>query len=332
MKPFTLLVKPVGGACNLGCRYCFYNSHPGGRIDTGLLERAIDSYCALPFDDSLKYIALQGGEPLLAPARVLDIIASKPVQRAIQTNATLVTPELAARFKEEGWLAGVSLDGPRDIHDAMRSGSFDAAVRGIRNLEDAGADYNLMCVVSQANVRRGKEVYRFLRDNFNTRFQQYIECTGPVASLAVSGEEWGSFLVDVFDEWIERDMREISVRLFDSVVSQILRGWPTQCSFMKECREHLVLEYDGSVYPCDFFVEKELCLGNIAGKGWAEMVSGDVYGRFACRKSFNSMCADCEWVDFCNGDCPRNRYSLCRGWKRFFARAVPELAARLLTI
>ena len=325
MHPFSLLVKPVGGRCNASCRYCFYR-RGGGVIARETLERALSEYAALPF--ASKSVTLQGGEPLLSPRYVLDAVEASGLERGIQTNATLVTPELAERLAAGGWLVGVSLDGPRELHEAGRGATFDAAVRGIRLLEAAGADYNILTVVSRANVSRPVEVYRFLRDNFSTRFHQYIECTGPDGAFAISGDEWGAFLVSLFDEWAAHDVQTVSVRLFDSLANAILRGVPLQCSFARHCRHHLVLEHDGSVYPCDFHVRDELRLGSIMRETWRELLESPKCLRFAAAKtaSLPARCRECDFLDFCNGDCPRNRFALCDGWRRFFGHSLERLA------
>lgn len=323
MTPFTLLVKPVGGACNLDCGYCFYKSHAAGMMFADQARRLFDKYAALPFEG--KAIALQGGEPLLAAeSGILDILDEYPFEKSIQTNATLLTDALAERFARGDWLVGASLDGPRECN-RLRGDSFDDAVRGIRLLERYGVKYNLLTVVSKANVAHPAEVYRFLRDNFSTRFHQYIECTGPCHEI--TGDEWGAFLVGLFDEWIKADAHNVSVRLFDSIVSQMLLGRPTQCSFDVTCRQYLVVEHDGSVYPCDFHVRDDLRLGNIAADSFAALVSSPIYGRFAARKtgSLPGKCRDCRHLAFCNGDCPRNRRTLCAGWLKFFDHALPEL-------
>ena len=328
MKPFSLLLKPCGAACNLGCRYCFYSGHASGVISRETLARTLDSYCALPFPAAEKSVALQGGEPLLAPDYVFDEMEVRALSRSLQTNATLLTRETAERLARGNWLVGVSVDGPPEIHDAVRSSSFAAVESGIRLLEEAGADYNLLTVVSAANISRPEEVYRFLKGRFATRFHQYVECTGPDPSLAIGGDEWGEFLVRLFDEWIGEDAHTVSVRLFDSIVSQLVHGFPTQCSFAETCRQYLVVEHDGSVYPCDFHVRPDLKLGNVLTHAWEEMLSSPVYARFAAAKTeaLPRECRECEYFAFCRGDCPRNRRSLCAGWRRFFAHAVPRLA------
>lgn len=330
MRPFSLLVKPAGGNCNLSCRYCFYREHPGGRMTGPAFRRMLDSYEALPFAN--KAIALQGGEPLLSDPDVLQALDDSRVQKSLQTNATLITDDIAALLARGGWLVGASLDG-NEIHNRLRATrqgapSTDAAVAGIRRLEAAGVDYNLLTVVSQANVREPAEVYRYLRDNFTTHYHQYIECTGPREEI--TGEQWGDFLIGLFDEWSKADAHTISIRTFDSIVSQLVRGIPTQCSFADSCEQYLVVEHDGSVYPCDFHVREDLKLGNVATHSWEEMINSPAYRQFAAAKCANlpEACGKCEFFAFCHGDCPRNRVNgrsiLCTGWQRFFAHALPK--------
>ena len=324
MKPFSLLVKPAGGGCNLDCSYCFYKKgHAAGMMSLDTAARTFGAYAALPFEG--KSVAFQGGEPLLAYGTgVLQMIDSCPVEKSLQTNATLVTEEIAEFLARGGWLVGASLDGPRPLN-RLRGNSFDDTVRGIRRLEEANVDYNLLTVVSKANVLKPREVYLYLRDNFSTRFHQYIECTGPCDEI--TGEEWGEFLVGVFDEWIKRDARTVSIRLFDSIVSQMLLGFPTQCSFGESCRQYLVIEHDGSVYPCDFHVRPDLRIGNINDSSFEELVASPVYERFAAVKMacLPAKCRECRFFEFCRGDCPRSSQRLCAGWQRFFAHALPRL-------
>ena len=326
MQPFSLLVKPCGADCNLACAYCFYRDHAPGRMSPAVLERMLSTYCALPFRD--KSVAFQGGEPTLAGLGFFRAASRHEAQFSIQTNATLLTDEWAEFLAAGRWLVGASIDGPQPVHDRFR-GEHAATVAGIRRLERAGADYNLLTVVSQSNVSNPVGTYLYLRDNFSTRFHQYIECTGPCREI--TAEQWGDFLCGLFDEWARRDARTVSVRLFDSIVAQMVVGHPTQCSFGTSCRQYLVVEHDGSVYPCDFHVREDLRLGNVMTDSWDKMLSCGKYADFARRKLANlpSACLGCRHYRWCHGDCPRNRREgrsvLCAGWMRFFDHAIPVL-------
>ena len=290
----------------------------------------LSSYAKLPF--SQKSVALQGGEPLLAPGYVFDALEAYPIMRSLQTNATLVTSEIAHRLKKGSWLVGASLDGDK-IANRLRctvagdsAAAFENAIAGIRQLEDADVDYNLLTVVSEANAGSAAEVYRYLKDNFKTRFHQYIECTGP--RNEITADQWGGFLIALFDEWAKEDAYTISIRLFDSIVSKLVRGEHTQCSLAPRCDGYLVVEYDGSVYPCDFHVRESLKLGNVLTHTWEEMLESGTYKRFAAAKTapLPEKCRECPFVRFCNGDCPRSRRQnasiLCEGWKKFFSYSL----------
>lgn len=326
MNAFSLLVKPCGADCNLACEYCFYRGHAPGRMSPEVLERIMETYSALPFEG--KAVAFQGGEPTLAGLDFFRRVQGYPVDKSLQTNATLVTDEWAEFLAAGHWLVGASVDGPPEVHNRFR-GAYAATEAGIRRMERAGVDYNLLTVVSKSNVAEPVRVYRYLRDNFSTRFHQYIECTGP--RHEINAAEWGSFLCGLFDEWAKADSRTLSVRLFDSIVAQMVVGHATQCSFGASCRQYLVVEHDGSVYPCDFHVREDLRLGNIMEDSWEKIVSSVAYKRFAARKLENlpKECRSCAHYRWCHGDCPRNRNAgrpvLCAGWKRFFDHAIPVL-------
>lgn len=295
-----------------------------------VFARVMDTYSVLPFEG--KSVVLQGGEPLLAPDYVFDRMDEAPVERSLQTNGTLLTPEKAERLHRGNWLVGLSLDGPADLNAGRGDyATYEKIIQGARLLEDFEVDYNLLTVVSRRNVRYAKEIYRFFRENFATNFYQFIECTGPCEEI--TGEEWGTFLCDLFDEWVREDVHKVSIRLFDSIVSQLARGYPTQCSFAPSCRQYLVVEHDGSVYPCDFHVRADLKLGNIMTHGWKELTESPAYARFAERKcaELSNACGTCPYLRICQGDCPRNRLSgrsvLCSGWKMFFAHALKRFYA-----
>lgn len=328
MDDFSLLIKPVGGTCNLRCSYCFYLGHKGGTISRGLLERTLESYAALPI--AHRSVALQGGEPLLAPPYVFELLeAAKLDSISVQTNATLIDDSFAERFAAHRYLVGASLDGNRS-HSSARDGAYDRTVNGIRLLEKHGADYNLLAVVSKRNVRDIVAAYTFLRDNFATRHHQYIECTS--SPLAITAEEWGEALVKLYDEWSAHDAGRISIRLFESVMNSVAYGWPTLCSFSTHCAHYLVVEHDGNVYPCDFYVDEKHLLGNVATHSWEEMVSSAKRLSFSQAKTrLPEKCLGCKYLRLCIGDCQRNRNAngvsvLCEGYRRFFGHILGESA------
>ena len=308
MKPFSLLVKPAGADCNLACPYCFYrpksalhaDAHP--RMDRRVLERALASYAALPLPSH--DVAFQGGEPLLAGEEFFRRAAeiAPGVRFSVQTNATLATDSIARFFAENGWLVGVS--------PHSRSAEF---MRGYGTLVRAGAAVNVLQLVTRDLAGDPAGLYHYIRDTLGCMHHQYIECTWPRA-FAVDSGAWGGFMSGLFDEWLRcGDVRRVSVRTFDSIVSEIAFGVPALCQFSDDCRHHLVVEANGDVYPCDFFVEPALKLGNVMENTWEEMAGGKKYAEFGRRKRGHA-------------DCPRNRDRLDAGWRRFYGHALPVLS------
>lgn len=367
MKPFTLLIKPASADCNLRCDYCFYTSRLGlypatarHRMSDETLETLIRSYMSTR---QPQYVfGWQGGEPTLMGVEFFRKVTAlqrrygRPgsvVANGLQTNATLIDDELAAHLAEYKFLLGVSLDGPADVHDRYRhhvaapghargEGSHSDVMRGIDCLRRHGVEFNILTLVSAANVSRGREVYRYLRDS-GYAFHQYIPCVefdadGERQPFAVSADQWGEFLCAVFDEWIAGDARRVSVRLFDSILCYYLDGVRNVCHMGRDCRQYFVVEHNGDVYPCDFFVDAGLKLGNVSQDAWEALDAGPAYEEFGLRKArTHRACRQCPHIDLCAGDCLKHRaYGgghamtlswLCAGWKRFYAHALPRIKA-----
>lgn len=311
MRGFSLLVKPAGDACNLACPYCFYRGHGGidgaRRMSEATLERVLSSYREIPLPSH--DIAFQGGEPLLMGEDFFRRAAEfgEGIGFSVQTNATLVTPSLAKFFAEADWLIGVS------PHWNMKDKSEKATSEGEKGywrLVEAGVKTNILQLITKKNVNEPEALYYYIRDELKCNWQQYIECTEP-AGFAITGEEWGEFLCRLFEVWRkEKDEHRVSVRLFDSIISQLVNGVPTMCNFGRDCRNYLVIEANGDVYPCDFHVRPEFKLGNILVNSWETLIESPRYTAFGERKR-----------NF--PDCPRNRGTLDVGWQRFFVHAVP---------
>lgn len=365
MQPFSLLIKPAGADCNLRCEYCFYlgrsELYPEvtcHRMSEATLTRLVRSYLALPFP--VHSFAFQGGEPLLMGEAFYRLLVklqrryARPgsiIQNCVQTNATLMTPSLAAFFAEEGFLIGVSVDGPADVHDLRRKnvagqGSHAAVLRGIQLLREAGAKFNILTLVTSANVEQPLDLYHYLRDEVGANYLQFIECVewnadGTLLPYAITADQWAQFVITIFDEWLAKDTRSVSVRLFDSIASRIQTGQANSCAMGCDCRSYFVVEHNGDIYPCDFFVRPELCLGNLYTHDWDELWDAPIHTSFGKRKAmWNSQCQGCAWRSFCNGDCPKNRVGhdaskdpktlshLCSAWKQIYGHTVP--AIRLL--
>ncbi len=257
-----------------------------------VLERVVSTYLALPFDSFS--IVFQGGEPLLAG---LDFFraAAAAVRRfrrpgtevclAVQTNGTLLDRQSARFFADEGWLAGVSVDGPERFHDAWRrdaagGGSYGAAMRGIGFLREAGAQFNVLCLATPANIAFPRETYRHLRDAAGAAWQQYSYWRE-----RVSVREWDGFLCGVLDAWIEDgDAGRVKVGNIENAVAYVRHGIATQCIFADACDGCLVVERNGDVYPCDFHVSRSTLLGNIMTADWQTLRSSPRARAFAAAK------------------------------------------------
>ena len=357
MNDFSLLLKPSAADCNLRCAYCFYQSrraltsaHP--RMTDEVLERVIASYMGSRQAVSYTF-SWQGGEPGLmglpffrkavelqrrhAPAGAI-------VCNAFQTNATLITDALAAFMAEYKFLCGVSLDGPAQLHDHYRKTAAGQpthalVLKGIDRLRRRGGDFNVLALVNDRTVKQPRQIYGYFK-NHGLFHQQYVPCVefdehGRVLPYSVSGPAWGDFLCAIFDQWIAGDVHRVSIRLFDSILEYLLTGKRNACTMGTDCRQYFVVEHDGSVYPCDFFVREEWRLGNIASGSWKAFLASPVYRQFGLRKAaWNDECRSCPWLPLCHDDCPKFRRVggdgrpgsvLCEGWKAFYAHALPRL-------
>jgi uncharacterized protein len=393
-RAFHLLAKPTGAVCNLDCSYCFFLSkemlYPGSRFRMAdeLLEeyvrQLIEAHATVPEVQ----IAWQGGEPTLMGVdffrRSVELADRflQPGQRAvysIQTNATLLDGEWAAFFREHDFLVGVSIDGPRELHDAYRvnkggAGSFDQVVQGLAHLRAAGVEWNALTTVHAANADRGREVYCFLRDECGARFVQFIpiiervaEASGDgevpwsswrdrplyvqegdsVTNRSVGAEQYGRFLIDVFEEWVRRDVGEVYVQMFDVALANWVGEPPSLCVHSETCGLALALEHTGDLYSCDHFVEPDYRLGNIKEHRMLDLVASQQQRDFglAKRDALPAYCLECDVRFACHGGCPKDRFIhtpdgqpglnyLCAGFKDFFhhvdgpMRAMAELLAR----
>ena len=393
-RAFHLLAKPTGAVCNLDCSYCFFLSkemlYPGSRFRMAdeLLEQYVKQLIEAHAGVPEVAIAWQGGEPTLMGVdffrRSVELaeVYLQPGQRAtytIQTNGTLLDEEWAAFFKDNDFLVGISIDGPRELHDTYRvnkggKGSFDQVMHGLSFLNDAGVEWNALTTVHAANGDRGREVYRFLRDECGARFIQFIPIIERVAEAAEDGtvpwESWrdrplyvqegevvtgrsvspaqyGRFLVDVFEEWVRRDVGEVYVQMFDVALANWVGEPPGLCVHSETCGLALALEHTGDLYSCDHFVEPRYLLGNIKERHMLELVSSPQQTRFGLdkRDTLPQYCLDCDVRFACHGGCPKDRFIrtpygepglnyLCAGFKEFFhhvdgpMRVMGELLAR----
>ena len=292
----------------------------------------------------------------------------KPDQKVlhtIQTNGTTLNDEWCAFFRQHSFLVGISCDGPQPLHDAYRldkggAGTFDRVMRGLNLLKAHAVDFNILCTVHAANGDHGLEVYRFFRDDIGAEFLQFIpivERTTPerlpladhgwgdthqprplyllegelVTERSVRPDQWGRFLIAVFDEWVRKDVGKVFVQMFDAALGSWVGIGSSLCIFCETCGDALALEHNGDLYSCDHFVEPKYLLGNIQKDHLLELIGSDPQRAFgqAKRDTLPRYCRECDVRFVCNGECPRNRFIrtpdgepglnyLCAGYKAFF--------------
>lgn len=358
-RPFSLLIKPTQSDCNLRCRYCFYlgksqlyPGEPRHRMSDEVLERMIATYMAT--DQPMYAFGWQGGEPTLMGAGFFRKVTAlqkrhgRPGASAangLQTNATLLTDEMAAHFAEYNFLLGCSLDGPAEIHDHYRrtiggEPTHALVMKGLETLRRHNVAFNILVLVSQSNVRRAAEVYRYLTDQ-GFLHHQYIPCVefdadGRLEPFAITGAEWGGFLCELFDAWYPRDTRRVSIRHTDAIIGKLVDKTEAMCTMGRDCRHYFVVEYNGDMYPCDFFVEPRWKLGNVMETSWQQAQGSALYAQFGTRKTlFHPRCAACRYEGLCAGDCLKHRIfhdqppqtlsHLCAGWERFYTLCLARM-------
>jgi uncharacterized protein len=370
---FHVLVKPTGAICNLDCAYCFFlekeHLYPGStfRMDDDVLEAYLRQVIDGDASDRVT-VAWQGGEPTLAPKefyrRAAQMAADllppgKTIEWSMQTNGTRLDDEWCDLFLEHGYLVGLSLDGPRAMHDAHRvdkrgEPTFDRVMEAAALLRRRGVEFNVLTTVNAANGDHGREVYRFLRDEVGARYLQFIpivERVGPdgrtgmqvgteVTDRSVTGEQWGRFLVEVFEDWVRHDVGDVFVMLFDWTLASWLGLDNPACIFRPTCGDAVALEHNGDLYSCDHFVEPEYLLGNLMEASIGELVASERQREFGRKKldTLPQYCLDCEVRFACNGECPKNRFTrtpdgeeglnyLCAGYKAFFTHVDAPMRA-----
>jgi uncharacterized protein len=365
---FLVMAKPRGAICNLDCEYCYYLSkemlYAGShfRMTNDLLEVYTRQYIAAQFAPVVTFV-WQGGEPTLMGLDFFRMAVElqekycKPgirIENALQTNGTTLDDEWCQFLQAHDFLVGISLDGPRALHDAYRKDkgggpTFDRVMAGIDLLKKHHVDFNVLVCVSSANVEHPLEVYRFVRDEVGAQFMQFIPIVersdktgdserGSVTKCSITGKQYGRFLISIFDEWVRHDVGRVSVQIFDTSLGNWLGEPGGLCVFSETCGTGLVIEHNGDLYSCDHFVEPEYRLGNIAEVSLAVMVGSEQQHQFGLDKqsTLPRYCRECEVRSMCNGGCPKNRISrtpegepglnyLCEGYKAFFNHINPTM-------
>lgn len=366
LDAFHVLLKPRGAICNLDCKYCFFLSKeklfPGSkfRMTDEMLEDYTRQHIAAHQTQEVTF-AWQGGEPTLMGLdffkRAVELQEKyrKPgtqILNTLQTNATTLNDDWCQFFHDHDFLLGISIDGPEAMHDEYRvdkggSPTWHRVMQGINLARKHRVEFNVLTTVNAANVAHGPAVYRFLRDEVGATFIQFIPIierdndTGfqegtAVTDRSVSGEEYGHFLIEVFDEWVRHDVGTMYVQLFDVALGVWLGHPSALCVFAETCGGALALEHNGDLYSCDHFVEPRFRLGNVAETPLTEMVNSAQQRQFGASKrdDLPRYCQQCEVRFICNGGCPKDRILLspdgepglnylCAGFRAFFNHINP---------
>ncbi|MFX0058052.1 MAG: anaerobic sulfatase maturase [Candidatus Heimdallarchaeota archaeon] len=350
MKPFQLLIKPVSFDCNLRCTYCFYlrvenlyttSKHPRMSYDT--LERIISEFLGFRFKESI--FGWQGGEPTLAGLNFFNKVVNfqqkygesgQIIGNAFQTNGILINDEWCEFFNKFKFLVGLSLDGPKAIHDRYRKSKGEKSVwQKVMNAADDlrrnNVEFNILCVISRSNVNRVREIYDFFIENgfYYLQFIPALEIdqSGKRASFSINSSQYGKFLCELFSLWC-KDPDKASIRLFSSILAYHHGAPRGLCVLEENCADYLLVEWNGDVYPCDFFAQEEERLGNLGEISLSEL-KNKRDNNFGLRKqNLSKECLNCDWVNLCHGGClkdknfPDNphpdRSFYCEGYKKFF--------------
>ena len=336
MPPLSLLIKPASGSCNMRCRYCFYVDETRNRavaLRGCMSEQTVHALVdkALEYADGVCTFSFQGGEPTLAGldffCRMSDYAAAHPnskgveVRWSIQTNGYALDEDWCRWLRDNRVLVGISLDGPKEIHDRCRvdtegKGTFQKVMHAIRLLEKYGVEFNILTVVSAFNTRRAQQVYQFFKKQ-NFAYQQYK-----------------TFLKTMFDEWY-RDVsagRYVYNRYFENLLMIMTGQQPESCSLRGVCQAQWVIEADGTVYPCDFYALDQWRLGNINTDSFADMEAKRRESGFIAQSArVPDTCRSCRWVMLCRNGCRRNRAEdtgqnrFCSAYQGFLEYAYPRL-------
>ncbi len=360
-RAYHAMIKPIGAICNLDCTYCYYlhkkellGSDQKFRISDEILETHIRQYIEGQ-DRSEVVFSWQGGEPTLLGIEFFEKVIElekkykKPHQRIendLQTNGTLLNDEWGIFLKNNGFLVGLSIDGPKELHDRYRIANdgkptFDKVFAAAQMLHRHGVPFTVLCVVNRVNAKRPLDVYRFLKNEVRPRQMQFIPCVEPkvfhqiapqkwdpaslpmqdspaahpghpdsvVTDWSVDPDDWGYFLCKIWDDWYHRDIGKVFVNHFETAVAQ-WGGMDSQmCVYHWFCGKGVAMEHDGNLYSCDHYVYPEYKLGNILETSSSRLVFSDVQQTFGMNKSGSlpGQCKQCRFLFACNGECPKNR-------------------------
>jgi uncharacterized protein len=364
LPAFHVMAKPTGSACNLNCAYCFFLKKAGLYPDSNfrMSDEVHEAYISQLMEAHhvpQVTVAWQGGEPTLMGLdffqRSVELQkkyrkTGSRIENTFQTNGILLDDEWCRFFRENNFLVGLSLDGPAELHDFYRKdrggrGTFDRVMPALRLLQKHKVEYNILCTVNAKNADHPLDVYRFFRDEAGAQYIQFIPIVErdsrggvpegkKVTDRSVRADQFGRFLIEIFDEWIRRDVGRSFILSIDGALAGWLGRAGTVCIFGPTCGLGVALEHNGDLYSCDHFVEPGYLLGNIRSTPMAELTASAQQRKFGQdkRDALPRYCRECEFIHICNGECPKNRFIntpdgepglnyLCEGYRAFFAHA-----------
>jgi uncharacterized protein len=362
IREFQVFVKPVGARCNLSCSYCYYldkgylnAGSPAVCMNDEVLELYIRQHIEAATGSEV-FFSWHGGEPTLAGLEffrkaILYQKKYKPAGRVIingiQTNATLLTEEWGKFLKEENFFAGVSLDGPERYHnlnrrDRKNKPAYQDTLRGLDVIRKYGIPFEILTVISDDNVHAPLGLYHFLKETGAAYFtflplvEKNASGVQAVSPRSVRPSDFGRFLAAVFDEWLEKDIGTVKVQIFEEALRDAFSQEHTLCIFRKECGAVPVVEMNGDFYSCDHYVNSDHLIGNLKEKSLSEMLDDPRQRTFGQNKrtTLPRYCLECEVLSMCNGECPKNRFTvtpageeglnyLCEGYRYFFNHCRP---------
>jgi uncharacterized protein len=380
-----VVAKPIGPACNLNCEYCFYlekqalfGTGEKYRMSDKILSSFITNYITSQPTPVVEFV-WQGGEPTLLGIdffkRVIGLqepfVKTKTITNSLQTNGTLLTSEWCQFLKKHNFMVGISLDGPREVHDRYRrdrkgNGTFDQVMRGLKFLQEHKVDYNVLACVARDTAKRPLDIYRFFKEE-EVEFIQFtpiverlsdahsgplgLRLAGPAAldkkgqqgdvtPWSITPEDYGDFLIAIYEEWVRHDVGTVFVMNFEWVLNAWIGNPSPVCVHALTCGRAVVIEHNGDVYACDHCVYPQYRLGNILSDTLQGMVEKSLWSGFGVAKetSLPRWCKECEVLAACHGGCPKHRFEttyydepglqyLCAGYKKFFLHIRKYLRA-----
>ena len=358
MKHLQLLIKPASSNCNLRCQYCFYEDecenreiHSYGIMSTDLLETIVQK--ALETAELSCTFGFQGGEPTLAGLDFFKALIAytkkykKPQTKlffSLQTNGTLLTEEWYPFLRENHFLVGVSLDGIKEIHDKSRldatgNGTFQKVLKTAKTLQREGIETNILCVLTKQSAKKIRKIYQFLKKE-GFYYHQYIPCLDPIGQergqlpWSLTPPLYEQALKDLFDLWFHdlQTNTPVSIREFDNWILALKGYAPEACTQMGRCSMQNIIEANGDIFPCDFYVLDSYRIANIADKDFHffEQPPMELPPFFKEGLRRGETCKTCKWYPLCRGGCKRdytanNQNYFCESYQHFFEYAIAKL-------